>query len=343
MAAHANPRSVPNWLIPAMWVALGCLLLALIGVAAFLLVAKMDFFSDKPMNDEQTKAVWTFVGVSLGAVVTLIGTLLAEQHNRRTAVLERQAEKRLTLDTVAKLLELLTENGDYAKPARVGGAIATMVELEGGTVALRILRDLWAADKVATDTVVWLIERVLNEDRPEEEQVLAASLLTMHARSLVPSRGDPEQEWYAWPSMAEPWPAHLPGRAKDALIVVAPRVLLARERTYWQQRAVPPAVEMLIGAMDDPAFKGPAAAILNVLLDLGMLDEWGVELEEERREDIRIWAELQSNFMVSWFAGVLDQFEPWGRGEDVQVSEAAPPTELPVRSPESASPRRRRS
>jgi hypothetical protein len=167
MPDSATSRKGHHWLVPALWAALGCLLLALIGVAVFLLVVKMDFFSEKALTDEQSKAVWTFVGVSLGAVVTLIGTLLAEQHNPRTAAIEREAETRLKLDTVGKLLELLTDSGEYAKRARVGGAIATMVELEGGGVALRVLGDLWTADAVDVSTAVWLIERVLNEDRPE--------------------------------------------------------------------------------------------------------------------------------------------------------------------------------
>ena len=216
MVDGARTSRTPGWLIPTLWVVLGFLLLSLIAVAVFLL-ARMDFFSGQPLTDEEIKSLWAFLGVALGAVVTLIGTLLTEQHNRRTAVLTReagererlakqaqqildnQAEKRLTLDTVAKLLELITDAGGYARPARVGGAIATLVELEGGTVALRILGELWGADAVDSGTAVWLIDRVLSGDRPDEEQTDAAELLASYAPKLVPSSNDADQDRTAYP------------------------------------------------------------------------------------------------------------------------------------------------
>lgn len=324
MPDTASSRKVPDWLVPALWAALGCLLLALIGVAVFLLVVKMDFFSSKELTDEQAKAVWTFVGVSLGAVVTLIGTLLAEQHNRRTAALEREAEKRLTLDTVGKLLELLTENGEYARPARVGGAIATMVELEGGAVALRVLGDLWAARAVDTSTVVWLIERVLNEDRPDDEQVLAATLLTLNATALVPAQGDKEQAWYSWPTLPQPWPTGLPAGARDALLLLAPKVLLARERTYWDQWGNLSPVLMLTGALEDPDYRESAAAILAALIDCGALEASGVALDESSVEQLRELARGHSVTAPPFFTKLLSEFEPWAQGRAVHVGQTPP-------------------
>ena len=300
----------------AIWVALACLLLGLIAVAVFLLVVKMDFFTDQALTDEQSKAVWTFVGVSLGAVVTLIGTLLAEQHNRRTDALEREAETRLKLDTIGRLLELLTEDGEYAKPARVGGAIATMVELEGGAVALRVLGDLWAAKAVATDTAVWLIEDVLNEDRPEDEQILAATLLTLNATALVPAVGDKEQDWEAWPALNEPWPAHLPNKVKDALFLLAPRVLLARELKYWEDRSgsLAPLI-MLTKAHEDPDYRDAASAILSVLVDQGVLKSIGVPIEDEPAEKLREEAKAGAEVATRSFAELLSELESWARDD----------------------------
>jgi hypothetical protein len=311
-----SSRKLPDWLLVAIWVALACLLLGLIAVAVFLLVVKMDFFTDQALTDEQSKAVWTFVGVSLGAVVTLIGTLLAEQHNRRTDALEREAETRLKLDTIGRLLELLTEDGEYAKPARVGGAIATMVELEGGAVALRVLGDLWAAKAVATDTAVWLIEHVLNTDRPEDEQILAAGLLVLNATALVPAAGDEEQDWESWPTLTEPWPPHLPSGVKDALILLAARVLLARERKYWEDRSGSLApVVMLAKAHDDPDYRDAAASILFVLFDQGFMKSLGVDIEDESAKKMREEAQAHQVVATHSFTQLLTQFEPWAKGQ----------------------------
>jgi hypothetical protein len=359
MRDTANSTKVPGWLIPALWILLGFLLLALIGVAGFLLV-KTDFFSGKSPTDTQAKTLWAFVGVALGAVVTLIGALLTEQQNRRTIALERekaelteqhnrrtialeteaaqrereaaqrdalakaaqealeaQAEKRLTLDTVARLLELLTEDGDYAKRARVGGAIATMVELEGGTVALRILGELWTAGAVDTETAVWLIERVLNEDRPEDEQVLAANLLATHVTKLVPARNDQDQDWNLWPALTVTWPSSLPSAARGALLVTAVRTLLAREPNWWHERGAEP-VDMFFGALEDDEYRQPSSCVIVTLVDLEFLI-----LEAERAEQIREWSTSKTS--MAWFSQLISRFEHWAEGQPVDVSHAPPP------------------
>lgn len=53
--------------------------------------------STSHLSSDQTKTLWAFLGVALGAVVTLISALLTEQHNRRTDALAREAEERLRL------------------------------------------------------------------------------------------------------------------------------------------------------------------------------------------------------------------------------------------------------
>jgi hypothetical protein len=307
-----------------LWAVLGSLLLSLIGVAVFLLF-KMDFFSRNELTDEQAKAVWTFVGVALGAVVTLIGTLLAAQHNRRTAALEREAEKRLTLDTVARLLELLTDDGKYAKRARVGGAIATMVQLEGGTVALRVLGDLWGEDAIDTGTAIWLLERVLNENRPGDEHALASELLATNAAKLVPQRDDPEQGWSAWPKLPEPWPSKLSSETRNGLLVFAVKVLLARELAYWHAESggLEPLI-MLSRALDDEEFREPAAQIFITLLDGGVLAGFGIdELDASKVEQMRQWA--ASYEPPAWFAQLLSQLPLWADGAEVHVSHPTPP------------------
>jgi hypothetical protein len=303
----------------------------------FVLV-KMDFFTGGALSDEEVKSLWAFVGVALGAVVTLIGALLTDQHNRRTEALtreaaereslarqaqealDRQAEKRLSLDTVTKLLELLTDAGGYAKPARVGGAIATMVELEGGSVALRVLGDLWAAKAVDTGTAVWLIERVLSPDRPADEQEQAAYLLFVNVSKLVPAANDPEQDWNNWPSLLrDAWPSELASVAKNVLIPLVLRMLLAREPKYWKERAGNYPVMTLYFALEDEEHAPEAAYILAAFSDLGLLAELSAAPDDEQLARLRTAAGTFTP--APWFEELLGKFKPWMEGQAITTVE----------------------
>jgi hypothetical protein len=337
-AAGRESPTLPGWVTPALWILLALLLVTLISVAGFLLV-KMDLFSSQDLTDEEIKSVWAFLGVALGAVVTLIGTLLTEQNNRRTAaltaaaaereqrareaqhVLDTQAEKRLSLDTVTKLLELITDEGDYAKPARVGGAIATMVELEGGTVALRILSGLWAADAVDTSTAVWLLDRVLTETRPHDEQSDAAFLLAMNAAKLVPRAGDAEQDGNDWPTILDDaWPSHLNSSAKSSLLLTAVRVLLARDLRYWMDNGGNYPVQVFYWALADDDYQAQAAYVLRALSDSGALAQLNAVPADEQLAEIRT---LASSFLPArWYERLVSQFEPWARHQSVHAAGA---------------------
>lgn len=177
-AAQARAR----WVLPAAWSCLGALVVALVALAVFLLF-RMDLFADEPLTDEKIKSLWAFLGVALGAAATVIGALLTDQNSRRSATLAKEAEERakraldqqiaqdhetatrLTLDTRARVLELITYEGDYAPKARVAGALATLMELRGGPVACRILDELWRRDKIGTSSAVWIVERVSRRTR----------------------------------------------------------------------------------------------------------------------------------------------------------------------------------
>jgi hypothetical protein len=331
--AALESSSSSSRLLPALWIVLASLLASLIALAILLLV-KMDFFSTDALTNEQLKSVWAFLGVALGAVVTLIGTLLTEQHNRRTAALTReagererlakvqqqalaeQAEKRLTIDTVAKTLELITDDsGGYAKRARVGGAIATMVELEGGAVAIRILGELWAADAVDSDTAVWLINRVLKESTETDELDAAADLLVFNAAKLVPGKNDENQERATWLAIIpEYWPQHLPTTARNSLVTATVRLLLVRELEYWHEQSTSP-LDLLHMALDDAEHRASAAFVLAKLHDLGVLQALDAEPGEEALDEIVF---LSENFTPApWFARLVAEFERWACGEDV--------------------------
>jgi hypothetical protein len=340
-------------LLRVLWGVLAFLLLCLIGVAAVLLV-RMDFFSGRAPTDNEVKSVWAFVGVALGAVVTLIGALLTEQHNRRTVALTREAaeretlakeaqealdkhaQKRLSLDTVGRLLELITnENGEYAKPARVGGAIATMIELEGGTVALRILDDLWSAGAVNTATAVWPLERVLeNPESTDNEQLFAAYLLATNASKLLPAADDPHQEWFQSVSVLDHhWPLNLASGARNTLQLLMVRLLLARDLSYWKHTKQTYPVIVLQRSLVDEEYRAISAYILPRLMELGVLDELSVALDNT--DQLRSWAD--SYDPKPWFADLLSQFESWAAGDDVHNLPSSGLGSIEAASPPSAS------
>ena len=185
---------------------------SLVVVAGWLLVAALA--GAEPLKADQAKNVWTFLGVALGAAVTLLGTLLTAQHQRRSTELARQvaadearargteararstevvlaaqAERRLQVEGAAKMLEFLTDgNGAYARRAVVAGAITSMMEVAGGTAGVRVLRELWQVGAVPSSTAVAVINRVLEaaDKAPSGEDSAAGRLDNSLQRPLRP-------------------------------------------------------------------------------------------------------------------------------------------------------------
>jgi hypothetical protein len=331
-------------LIVGAWYLLCAVVVALLALAVYLLF-KIDLFSGEGLNDEQFKSLWAFLGVALGAAATIVGTLLTEQNNRRANALawevenreqraldqqktqNDEAEIRLTLETRTKALELITYEGDYAPKARVGGAVATMMELRGGPVAMRLLADLWGPDKIGTDTAVWLIDRVLSDaEASADEKIQAAALLVNNASKLTPSKQDPSQDWTDWPdALTGRWPIELPDIARNALITVALKVLLSREFKYWEDRSFFP-VDTLILALEDPDNSAPAAGTLARLMEF-------VSIPQEAKDRVH---NLASGWNpAQWYKRLLDQIGPWARGEEAaHMPETHAPQSSIATSPE---------
>ncbi|MGE5827344.1 MAG: hypothetical protein ACM30G_03145 [Micromonosporaceae bacterium] len=328
---------MPDWVVPTIWAVLGVILLTLLLLGASLLI-KTDPFSGGDLSDDENKSLWAFLGVALGAAVTLIGTLLADQNNRRTAALAREAaereevgkrreealkvdaEKRLKLDTVVKTLELISADDPSSSKARNAGAIATMTQLHGGPVALRVLAELWADQKVDTDTAIWLIDRILEDPESAGSEVEAACyLLARKADRLIPARGDQTQDWNEWPTtLTNSWPSRLSRSAKVSILVAVVNVLLARGPDYWRDYSPAVVATALKGLLDDGdgQISDAAAAILRALRDVGMLRVVaGGELAEATEEKVK---SLSPKYKLSpWFGKRVGQFEQWARGEDI--------------------------
>lgn len=300
---------ITDWLIPMFWGILGLVIIFLFALAAVLL-AKSGVLSARSLTDSQAKSLWAFLGVAFGAVVTLIGALLTEQHNRRTDTLAREAENRLRIDTVAKVLELVTIESSYAPRARVAGAIATLMELGGGSVGLRILGELWAADAVDSDTAVWLIDRILQDSTSlEEEKELAAAVLFKEASRLVPARDDSDQNWRNTPrTIDDSWPTTaLSSDARYSLLLAIVRMLQAREIGFW--RADVPPLKTLVKALDDPDWNWFAACVLDTLRDSGALIKLRFSVDDELAK--RIQMRVNYALLYPWAKDILEELRSW--------------------------------
>lgn len=321
-AAQARAR----WVLPAAWSCLGALVVALVALAVFLLF-RMDLFADEPLTDEKIKSLWAFLGVALGAAATVIGALLTDQNSRRSATLAKEAEERakraldqqiaqdhetatrLTLDTRARVLELITYEGDYAPKARVAGALATLMELRGGPVACRILDELLRRDKIGTSSAVWIVERVLESpDSTPADKEAAAGILALNATTLFPARDSENQDWNDWPDIVrDRWPTTLPPGARDGLMNMAIKALQGRGPDYWMQVGVVLPVEMLRCVVrDDEDFRAPAAHALTRIYDVpGFLTYANAE------EEAYLRAQADERDTAGWFEKLVDQFGDW--------------------------------
>jgi hypothetical protein len=323
--------------IGVMWIVLGMLMLTLFALAAVLLIKSKILSSDR-LTATQTESVWAFLGVSLGAIVTLIGMLLTEQQHRRTVLMQaesalrerqsqeaqadlaRQSEKRLTVDLVAKVLELITIEGAYAPKARIAGALTTMMQLGGGAVGIRVLRELWIQDNVDSETAVWLIDGVLRgfpNTSQADEVCDAGELLELNASKLVPSVLEEGAVWYLWPNtLAGSWRPDLPADGKNAFILAAVQMLLAREREWWNQTSIYAPIETLMNATQDSEVGDTAAKVMVILLDLGVLPDIVGEIDASTAERWR--SSDGEGAYAPWFEDLLSRFEPWSRGEAVK-------------------------
>jgi hypothetical protein len=347
--SQEEPR-LPRWARGAVWTVLGLIFLLLISVAARLLISS-GFFSGTAPTDAQRTSLWGFLGVALGAAATLLGALLTDQHNRRTHALAQEAEhrartaqqhqreldkqsaNRLALDTVSQLLTLMGGDGtgSEASRAQMAGAVATMMELRSGAVAVRVLGELWATDKVDADTAVWLADRVLEdpprplhgtreEQEAKKEAVYAVSLLLYrNADKLFPS----EPITY-WPRiLRDNWPQELPENVRGAFLATTVRALLSKSPRYWTD-AYPYPIYTLNQARKDP-FIGREAA--GILLQIDRSDPDGaIGLLPQDIDRSRLEEESHGWLVQPWLMRLIEGITPWvgGHQSDEPPVESAP-------------------
>ena len=193
--------------------------------AAFTIRSGIFDLADKTITGDEYKAFWAFVASGFATAVSLVGLMFTRSANERTST-------QLGLDTAVKGLELLvSSDGKYAPPAKVAGALATLVDLGHPVIAMRSLATAWDDGAVDTATACWLVGQVYR--RGSEESMLEASrLLRQHSGELIGK--EDQRDTFHWPdALYDEWPRRVPFEARYNNLVSVIRLILSRDLQWW--------------------------------------------------------------------------------------------------------------
>lgn len=277
------------------WVALTILLVVpLYAVsAAFAIRSGVFDLKDKQISPDEYKALWAFIASGLATTATIVGLLFTRAHNRRALAVQEdiearklayqtEADKRLTLDTAVRGLELIATGAEYAPPAKIAGALAALVHLGHPVIAVRTLDAAWDDNAIDAGTACWLISGIYREGS-EESVREAARLLRTHAKDL--SAGDSQKGRFDWPSaLHDSWPVNMPRDARVDNLVSAIDLLLSRSRSWWghDDAWIFILLNLVMRYDADVELKRSAARVLEILLESGGLSSGYIVSDDEQ-------------------------------------------------------------
>lgn len=250
--------------------------LVLIAFAVLALVAFLFWRAglfDEPTDDSSTRvlvAVLVLLGVFVTETVGVLGLLLKDSVDQKTADLQSQELRqaaleqqrnyvlavrdadRLRVDVAIRAVDLIgTPDGALADRRQVGGALLALVSLDQMDLALGLLGDLWTegadGDSASvSETVAWeVLKRAIRPDCRPLQQNSAAYMTRTRAHTICSGKGG--NEWPI-PSPAV-WPDYL-GRDAQLSLVVAAIVWAADEvRSEYNQVS---AIAVLYAASQQP-------------------------------------------------------------------------------------------
>jgi hypothetical protein len=208
---------------------------------AVIVLLKSGLLRSDGLNDEQYKAMWTFIASGLAATATVLAALLTKSQNDRAAAylaesdarktsLETEGLARQRLETVVSSLGLMSNNGAYAPKPVLAGALSTLVELGHPPIASRALSAALDDGAIDTATTAWLLDSMLrSKDATLREE--AAAQLSVYAATLtsVPPRT------FDWPhSLTASWPSKLSPNAGRNCIDALIDLLLSKDPDWWR-------------------------------------------------------------------------------------------------------------
>ena len=313
-------------------------------------------FNGASFNNDQLKAIWTFLAAGLATGATVLGALLTKSHNDRTLAFQSESEHRqevlagetndrLTLDAVTKVLNLIYMDEGYSPKGAIAGGLATLVQLGHPIVAMRVLAAVLRDTAVDYETAAWLISQVLKSQKTtgtpadlaasKEE---AANLLVTYASNFTDSASDSGVS--SWPdSVTAQWPTGLSRNAGINIVKASILLLVSQSKKWWSSGGY--TYTWILYTFDEVVLRDPnsdvrlAAAILGLAL-LEVTDEDIISGIDDGRDKDKVAADMASvvDGDQRWAAvdPLREKILAWGKG---QAAAGAPPSlPTPVSNPE---------
>ena len=227
-------------------------------LASAIIAVRSGLFQKGPVNPDESRAFWGFIGSGITASVTLMGLLLVAHQNYRS-------ERRLALDTAVKGIGLTqTTEGKYGTNAVVAGSLATLAHLNHPVIAMRMLDAAWKDGAVDAGSAAWLISEVLLRGTRASQQE-AAALFELHSTQLFGTEGG---DCCIPPVLDEQWLPGIPVSARHCLMFGIVKMLISRKKSWWVggYHWPAPIFNEIIRIDKDSTVCGFASEILGVLL-----------------------------------------------------------------------------
>lgn len=211
-------------------------------------------------------AVLTFLGVLVGASVSLIGYVLNHRTEQRLGQQQEEQQRQLRLDAAMRAGQLVspTESGP-AHPAALASGLLALTELDHADLAVALLVDLWSDDegegKISDETAILVIDAALSS-ASSSAQLVAAELLCRHAERL-----DACQSLH-WPSSVDGcWISSFSPRTKLLIVEALVRMTKTSPAEEGALRSV--AVRLFGIWREDPdeRVKGCVGKLMKTLLE----------------------------------------------------------------------------
>jgi len=192
------------------------LVVLVIVLAAFLLRRLLILSPNDKNTTTVLAAAIALTGVLATAAVSLVGYLLRQSIDLRTARLAEQSaeaaaveHQRLKMETAMQTVKLLTgEEGKAAPTVQVSAALLVLAKLGEVSLAIDLAAEMWPKEQLSKSAAVQLADMGLRSTDLSSQRAAAMLLRNNVGRLHVESDVGPRQ--YAWPDALAVWNLDLP-------------------------------------------------------------------------------------------------------------------------------------
>jgi len=231
------------------WVLLGIAIILVMFILFLALLWKIGLFdfSGTESSAKIVAATIALVAGLFGSLVSLFGILLKQSFDHRTLNLKIQeenrlklesernnnlrieGEKRLKLEAAIQAVQLLsTSSGAEVPMTQRAGVLFSLAHLDLIDLALTMLNQMLANDRIDAETTSWLLDKAINSNN-ESTQINASVLLEIHVERLLLDEGRA-----CFPdSVVDNWDTNLPVDVRDNIAVALLKLVSSRHQKDW--------------------------------------------------------------------------------------------------------------